>query len=195
MSDKKHKDQVEEAKQDNGEQAQAESDSTAVDAEAKAVVESISIAEVEALKSQLAEASTKSAEYLDGWQRTQAEFVNYKKRLEREQALTAELMRAQNIKKYLPVLDDLERAMANRPADNSWANGIELVVRKFQAILEAEGVKRIEAEGQPFDPNLHEAISHEPSDSVESGHVIAIVQHGYMMGERVIRHALVRVAQ
>jgi molecular chaperone GrpE len=181
--------QAEEANQVNGEQPQAESDA------AKAVVESVSVAEVEALKAQLAEVSAKSAEYLDGWQRSQAEFVNYKKRLEREQSLTAEVMRAQNIKKYLPVLDDLERAMANRPADNAWANGIDLVIRKFQSILDAEGVKRIEAEGQPFDPNLHEAISHEPNDGVESGHVIAVVQHGYIMGERVIRHALVRVAQ
>ena len=85
--------------------------------------------------------------------------------------------------------------MQNRPADNGWANGIELIARKLQNILDVEGVKRIEAEGLEFNPNFHEAISHEPNDSVASGHVIAVVQNGYMLGERVIRPALVRVAQ
>jgi molecular chaperone GrpE len=105
------------------------------------------------------------------------------------------MMRAQNIKKFLPVVDDMERALANRPADaEAWVSGIELIYRKLTSILDSEGVTRIEAAGQPFDPNLHEAIAQEPSDVVESGHVIDVVQAGYMLGERVIRHALVRVA-
>ena len=104
-------------------------------------------------------------------------------------------MKGDIIKKILPVLDDLARALQNRPADDAWAGGIELIGRKFQTILESEGVTRIEAEGQPFDPNFHEAISNEVSDAVESGHVIAVVQNGYMLDERVIRPALVRVAQ
>ena len=105
-------------------------------------------------------------------------------------------MKADLIRKYLPVLDDVERALQNRPADSGpWVNGIELIQKKLSAILESEGVRRIEAEGQAFDPALHEAISHEPSDAVESGHVIAVTQNGYMLGDRVIRPALVRVAQ
>lgn len=148
-----------------------------------------------ALKEQLAAAQAQAAEYLDGWQRTQAEFSNYKKRLEREQSAMSDMMRAQNIKKFLPVVDDLERALANRPTEaEAWVNGIELIYRKLTSILESEGVTRIEAVGQPFDPNLHEAIAQEPSDTVESGHVTAVVQAGYMLGDRVIRHALVRVA-
>jgi molecular chaperone GrpE len=99
------------------------------------------------------------------------------------------------IKKILPVLDDLERALQNRSGDDAWANGIELIARKFQNILQSEGIKRIEAVGKEFDPNLHEAVSHEPVDGVQSGHVIGVVQNGYMLGERVIRPALVRVAQ
>jgi molecular chaperone GrpE len=83
----------------------------------------------------------------------------------------------------------------NRPEGDSWANGLELIARKFQNILDAEGVKRIEATGKPFDPNFHEAISSEPNDEVESGHVIEVMQNGYMLGERVIRPAMVRVAQ
>ena len=151
--------------------------------------------EVEVLQTQLAEMESKAAEYKDGWLRSQAEFVNYKNRMARDNEMMYASMKGDIIKKVLPALDDLERALQNRPADNSWAGGIELIARKLQNILDSEGVKRIVAEGVEFDPNFHEAISHEPNDSVESGHVIAVVQNGYMLGERVIRPAMVRVAQ
>ncbi|MGC8855995.1 MAG: nucleotide exchange factor GrpE [Anaerolineae bacterium] len=155
-------------------------------------------AEIEQLRQKLSEAEARSAENLDGWQRALADFVNYKKRVERDNETLRLTMKGDIIKKFLPVLDDLERALQNRPTEGNaaaWAEGVELIVRKMQAILEAEGVKKIEAEGAPFDPNYHEAISHEPADGVESGHVIAVVQNGYVLGERVIRPALVRVAQ
>lgn len=151
--------------------------------------------EFEALKHQLEEAEAKASEYKDGWVRSQAEFQNYKKRIERDNDLIYGSMKGDIIKKVLPVLDDLERALQNRPVDDAWTNGIELIARKLQSILESEGVKRIEAKGAAFDPNFHEAISHESADDVESGHVIDVVQNGYMLGERVIRPALVRVAQ
>ncbi len=152
-------------------------------------------AEREALQAKLAEAESKVSEYKDGWARSQAEFQNYKKRIERDNALTYANMKGDILKKVLPALDDLERALQNRPVDDAWASGIELIARKLQNILESEGVKRIEAKGAAFDPNFHEAITHEPSEEVESGHVIDVVQNGYMLGERVIRPALVRVAQ
>ncbi len=152
-------------------------------------------AERDALKIQLAEAESKVSEYKDGWARSQAEFQNYKRRIERDNALTYANMKGDIIKKILPALDDLERALQNRPADDSWASGIELIARKLQNILESEGVKRIEAKGIEFDPNFHEAITHEPSEEVESGHIIDVVQNGYILGERVVRPALVRVAQ
>ena len=152
-------------------------------------------AEIEALTKRLEEAEAKASEYKDGWLRTQADFVNYRNRVSRDNELTYASMKGDIVKKVLPVLDDLERALANRSVDDAWASGIELIARKFQAVMESEGLTRIEAEGQPFDPNFHEAISHEPSEDVESGQVIAVVQNGYMLGERVIRPALVRVAQ
>ena len=144
---------------------------------------------------QLAEAQSQAAEYKDGWQRSVADFQNYRRRVEAEKAETYQMAVGNIIKRYLPVLDDLERALAARPADLAWADGIELIYRKLQSILEAEGLKRIEAEGQMFDPNFHEAISQEPAEGVESGQVIAVIQNGYMLGERVIRPAMVRVAQ
>ncbi|MFZ5856347.1 MAG: nucleotide exchange factor GrpE [Chloroflexota bacterium] len=151
--------------------------------------------DVAELMKRLEEAEAKVAEHRDGWQRAQAEFVNYKNRIQRDAETSRTNMKGDILQKLLPVLDDLELALANRPAEDAWAGGIELIARKFQSVLESEGVKRIEAEGQPFDPNFHEAISHEPNADVPSEHVIAVVRNGYFIGERVIRPALVRVAQ
>jgi molecular chaperone GrpE len=166
-----------------------------VEAVAEAGVAEQVSAEVEALKRQIEEAEAKVSEYKDSWMRSQADFQNYKRRLERDGETMRATMKGDIVKKVLPVLDDLERALQNRPAGEPWAEGIELIARKFQTMLESEGVKRIEAEGAEFDPNFHEAISHEPNETVASGHVIAVVQNGYILGERVIRPALVRVAQ
>jgi molecular chaperone GrpE len=147
------------------------------------------------LMKRLDEAEAQAAEHRSDLQRERAEFVNYKNRIQRDADIQRANMKGDILQKVLPVLDDLERALQNRPADDSWAGGIELIARKFQSVLESEGVKRIEAEGQPFDPNFHEAISHEPNADVPSEHVIAVVRNGYVIGERVIRPALVRVAQ
>lgn len=184
---KKHKHEEEFAESEN-EEAKAEAVATSEN------VEQLS-AEINVLKKKLAEAESKTSEYKDSWLRSQAEFQNYRKRLERDSELNYLSMKGDIIKKVLPVLDDLERALQNRSTDDPWANGIELVARKFQNILESEGVKKIEAVGTEFDPNFHEAISHEPANGAQSGHVIGVVQNGYMIGERVIRPALVRVAQ
>ena len=174
---------------------QEEIDETQPSAEEMPVENGQASAEREALINQLKEAEARVIEYKAGWARSQAEFQNYKKRIERDNELTYASMKGDIIKKVLPALDDLERALANRPADDAWASGIELIARKMQNILEGEGLKLIDAKGKPFDPNFHEAISHEPADGVESEHVIDVVQNGYMLGERVIRPALVRVAQ
>ena len=147
------------------------------------------------LEARLSQAETKAAENLDGWQRALAEFQNYKKRVERDREADQILMKGELIRRFLPILDDLERALQTRPADDAWFNGIELIERKLRSILEAEGVKPIEAQGAIFDPNFHEAISLEPVDGVESGRVVAVVQNGYMLGERVIRPAQVKVAK
>jgi molecular chaperone GrpE len=154
--------------------------------------------EVEALLLDLAQARAEANEYLDGWQRSRAEFANYKKRVDRELAQANMTATGNIIKRYLNVLDDLERALKNRPQNGEgavWANGIELIYRKFLSILENEGVKAMEAEGQVFDPNLHEALSSEESDEHDSGEIIEVVQQGYMLDDRVLRPALVRVAR
>jgi molecular chaperone GrpE len=192
MTEKKKHKHEEEPAENQGEQNAPEAVATSGD-----VSESVAqlSAEIETLKKKLEEAESKTSEYKDTWLRSQAEFQNYRKRLERDNEVMYLSMKGDIIKRVLPVLDDLERALQNRAADDAWASGIELIARKFQNILESEGLKRIDALGKEFDPNFHEAISHEPANGALSGHVIGVVQNGYMLGERVIRPALVRVAQ
>ncbi len=156
----------------------------------------------EALEKRLEEAENrarefeaKAAENLDGWQRAVAEFQNYKKRMDRDRESDKAIMKGDLVKRVLPVLDDLERALQNRPEEDPWTSGIELIKRKLQSLLEAEGLKRIEAEGALFDPNFHEAISYESADGMESGRIIGVVQNGYMLGDYVVRPAMVRVAR
>ena len=157
-------------------------------------------AALEALQKELQAAQAKAAEYLDGWQRARAELANYKRRIEKEQSEIYQNAAGRIIGRYLEVLDDFDRAMKERPAaDNGdlakWADGTALIYRKLQNVLDAEGVTRIEAEGKEFDPAVHEAVTQEPCDTHPTGHVIAVVRQGYKLGDKVIRPALVRVAQ
>lgn len=150
------------------------------------------------LQHELEQTKAQSQEYLEGWQRARAEFANYKKRVARDQEDARMRIAADTLTKYLGVIDDLERALKERPDDGeaaAWAEGIELIYRKMFGVLETEGVKVIDAEGEHFDPTLHEAISHDESDDHEEGDVIEVVQPGYRLGERVLRPAMVRVAK
>lgn len=150
------------------------------------------------LQNELAATQAKADEYLDGWQRARADFTNYKKRMEREQAQAYQNAAGSILKRYLGILDDLERALKSRPRDGDgavWAEGIELIYRKLLSILESEGVQPMEVEGKLFDPNLHEAILSEDSDQHESGQIIEVLQQGYMLGDKVLRPAMVRVAR
>lgn len=156
--------------------------------------------EIAQLRSELDQALVKSNEYLNGWQRERAEFINYKKRIEREQSQGGQNAFGNAIRRYLDIADDLARALKdrNRPLEGNgaiWAEGIDLIHRKMVAAFEADGVMVIEAKGKFFDPNMHEAISHEDSPEHESGQIIDVVQPGYTLGDRVIRPARVRVAR
>jgi molecular chaperone GrpE len=150
------------------------------------------------LKKELEDIRLKSEEYLEGWQRARAEFANFRKRVERDREQTHQVAAGNIIRSFLEVLDDLERALKNRPEEDEgavWAGGIELIYRKFLKTLESQGVMPMQTEGELFDPNLHEAITHEDSPDHESGEIIEVVQTGYMIGDRVLRPALVRVAK
>lgn len=150
------------------------------------------------LQQELAAAQSKAAENLEGWQRTQADFANYKKRIARDQELLEGEVRGRVIKRYLEVMDDLELALKNKPAEGAgadWAQGVELIYRKLLSYLEAEGLARMDPLGQPFDANLHEAVVQEEHPEHPSGTVIEVLRPGYLLGERVVRPAAVKVAK
>lgn len=154
--------------------------------------------EVERLREELEEARAEAEEYLDGWRRAQAEFSNYKKRQRAEQAKIRELANANLLRKLLPVLDDFERALMTMPDGLkmlSWSQGLLMIKRKLEAVLETEGIEPIETEGQRFDPSYHEAVTHEEMPGYEEGQIIGEVQRGYVLSDRVLRPALVRVAK
>lgn len=158
----------------------------------------ISLAEdIEQLHSSLEEMTAKAEEYLDGWQRARAEVANYKKRVLKENTEIHQVARGEVIKIYLDILDDLKRALDEKPSQGegkTWAEGIELIVQKLCNRLEAEGVKPMEPLGEEFDPNIHEALMKEESEEYESGQIIEVMQEGYWIGDKVLRPALVRVA-
>lgn len=151
------------------------------------------IEDVESLKQALAKATEKAEGYLASWQRTQADFINYKRRNEQEREEFTRFANSNLMLSLLPVLDDLERALASipaKPSRHTWLDGIRLIERKFRASLEAQGLTLIEALGKPFDPNLHEAVR---QDRGEEGIVIEELQKGYKLHDRVIRPTMVVV--
>jgi molecular chaperone GrpE len=149
------------------------------------------------LQGELAKAKADAEGYLDQWRRTAAEFSNYRKRVEREREEAGRFANALLLTRLLPILDDLKRAMSTLPPDLvrfSWIEGVSLVQRKLEFTLEAEGLTRIEAAGQPFDPTRHEAVIREETEAYPDGQVIADLQHGYELHGRVLRPSLVKVA-
>jgi molecular chaperone GrpE len=152
---------------------------------------------IEALRADLEKAQAQAAEYLDGWQRSRAEFANYKKRVEAEREEWRRTSNEALLLKLLPVVDDFERAFQKIPqewASSPWVSGINMILRKLQALLESQGVVPIQAAGQPFNPQQHEAVLLEETAEHPEGTVIDEIQRGYRLGERVLRPAQVRVA-
>lgn len=145
------------------------------------------IEDVELLKQALAEEKEKAETNLAGWQRAQADFINFKRRSEQEKKEISKFANSVLILNLLPILDDLERAFNSMPprlAKLSWVEGIRLIERKLQANLEAQGLSQIEALGKPFDPNFHEAVR---QGKGKDGIVVEEVQKGYWLHDRVIR--------
>ena len=151
----------------------------------------------EELEAQLESARALAAEHLASLQRTAADFANFKRRTsedrERELGLASELL----LRKLLVVADDFDRALEAMPPELkgvAWIEGIELLDRKLRALLESEGVTTIEAVGRNFDPREHEAIASVPRTGRPDGEIVAEVQRGYRVRDRVLRPALVAVA-
>ena len=151
---------------------------------------------IEALERELEAVQQSEAEQRGNWHRSAADFANYKRRTEEERATVAQFASSLLIGKLLSVLDDFDRALDNVPSDahDPWVEGVRLTERKLRSVLESEGVTQIEAIGQPFDPNVHEAVVHEETTEAPDNAVIGELQRGYRLHDRVLRPALVKVA-
>jgi molecular chaperone GrpE len=153
--------------------------------------------DITTLRAELVASTQKADEYLRLAQRTQADFINYRRRVDEERVQLARDANIALLQRLLPVLDDFERALANAEEselESNWGKGVQLVERNLRGLLAADGVERIAAEGAEFDPREHEGIGQQPSDTVPEGHVLYVTRPGYRKGERVIRPAQVIVA-
>ena len=126
--------------------------------------------------------------------RTAAEFDNFKKRTERERLQLTEHVKATTVKPLLAVLDNIERAKGGDEQASEYTKGLELIIKQLTAAVEQMGLKAIEAEGKPFDPNMHDAVMHIDDENYGENMVAEVLQTGYMMGETVVRPAMVKVA-
>lgn len=155
--------------------------------------------DLETLRGELAEIEQKADEYLRLAQRTQADFINYRRRMDEERVQQARDAGLSFLQRLFPILDDFERARANAtPAElgSTWGQGIQLVERNLRGLLSADGVEPIEVEqGAQFDPRQHEAVGSVPSADAPEGHVLAVTRQGYRKGDRILRPSQVVVAR
>jgi molecular chaperone GrpE len=155
-------------------------------------------AQLEQARSDADEQRRKAEAYLDLAQRSQADFQNYKRRMEQERERIVKDANADLLRKLLPVLDDLERAVANVPselAEQGWVQGVELIGQKLNQILDQQGLARIGVEGEQFDPYIHEAVAYEEHPRYGEGQVAGVYRPGYQLHDRVLRPAQVAVAR
>ena len=137
------------------------------------------------------------ADLKDKLLRQQAEFINFRNRTEKEKSQMFEVGAKSMLEKMLPTIDNFERGLAmltDEQKQEPFAQGMEKTYRQMLAALESAGVKQIEAVGQPFDPNLHNAVMHVEDDSVGENIVVEDFQKGYMYRDSVLRHSMVKVA-
>ena len=149
------------------------------------------------LQAELAKVQAQADDYLRQWQRLQAEFDNYRKRTQREKEDIIRYAAEQIIKAMLPVLDNFERAIAASQTNQdfgSFAQGVDMIFRQMFNILAKEGLTPIEAVGQPFDPNLHEAVLRTEAEGQPENTVVEEVQKGYRLKDKVLRPSMVKVS-
>ena len=179
MNSEEKAEQVQQPEQPETQQAQPEGGETEVD--------------VKALQAELEKAKAQSDEYLDLAQRKQAEFANYRRRTEGIRAEAFDDGRREAISQLLPIVDNLERALAAAGEEDALKSGVEMVLRQTREALTKMGVEESDPQGQPFDAELMNAVMQGTDEEGEPGTVCMVLQKGYKLGERVIRHAMVKV--
>ena len=180
MNSEEKAEQAQQPEQPETRQAQPEGGETEVD--------------VKALQAELEKAKAQSDEYLDLAQRKQAEFANYRRRTEGIRAEAFDDGRREAVGQLLPIVDNLERALAAAgEEENALKSGVEMVLRQTRDALTKMGVEEIDPQGKPFDAELMNAVMQGTAEEGEPGTVCMVLQKGYKLGERVIRHAMVKV--
>lgn len=190
--------ELEEREQNPGEDAGEQASDSAYESQAGGPA----LAELVALRAELKRLESALADSQDGIARRQADFENYRKRVERERQETYNRVVGEVVKKLLPVVDNLGRALdAERSLETSeskefrhFLNGVELIAKQLNEVLEAFGVEPIPAVGERFDPHIHEAVVSEPSDKHEPDTVVEELARGYRIGDRLLRPAMVKVS-
>lgn len=185
---------------ENREHAETDNENTAAQAntDASSTEEgNVEVLDASHLKSEVQRLQTLADDYQQRSLRTQADFDNFRKRTQKEKEDFAKYASSKLITELLPIIDNFERAIsaAGDIADNdSFAKGVGMIFRQLEGVLKAEGLEPMEAVGQPFNPEFHQAIMQVESDEHEEGIVVEEVQKGYMLKDRVLRPAMVKVS-
>jgi molecular chaperone GrpE len=150
------------------------------------------------LRADLKQAKAEKEEYLTGWQKERADFINYKKQEDERRTMFSESLRERILTRFISVVDSFNMAFANKESwekvDDSWRKGVEYIYTQLNTIFDEYGVKAIGEVGESFDPNIHQSIDVVETDKKELEHkVAAVIQKGYKLGDRVIRAARVNV--
>lgn len=151
--------------------------------------------EIQKLKSELEKADNLSKDYLNRLQRTMAEFDNFRKRTITEKASMYDNGVKDIVEKLLPIVDNFERAVETESEkDNAFFKGVEMILKQFKEIMTSIGVEEIEAVGEKFNPNIHNAVMHIDDENYGENEVVEQLQKGYKYKEKVIRASMVKVA-
>lgn len=161
--------------------------------EETASAEESTVAEEATEEKQEAKPAIETDEYKDKFIRLMADFENFKKRSKAEKESIYQIAVADTLEKFLPIIDDMERACAATAEDSPLKKGVEAVMNKFTVTLEQLGVTPIGEKGEKFDVNIHEAVMQCECDEYEEGSVVDVFQKGYKLGDKVVRYAKVKV--
>lgn len=146
------------------------------------------------LNDDLAEQKKRADEYFDHLKRNMAEFDNFKKRIQKEKESMYSTIVADFVSELLPVMDNFEKAVAADTQDESYKSGMEMIYSQINDLLKKVGVEEIEALGKEFDPNFHEAVMHIEDEKYNEKEITEVFRKGYKLGDKVIRHTMVKVA-
>lgn len=146
------------------------------------------------LNNDLLEQKKRSDEYFDHLKRNMAEFDNFKKRMQKEKENMYSTIVADFVSELLPVMDNFEKAVDAETKDESYKNGMKMIYSQINDLLKKAGVEEIEALGKEFDPNYHEAVMHIEDDKYKEKEIVEVFRKGYKLGDKVIRHTMVKVA-